>query len=178
MGLQVGNMSDLFTESVQIMISLGTSDTRTVVERTIGTAIIPGVNWVGFMTWDLRQVFKRPRLSAIASLFDVSIMLAFNLCLLLTTALFFPSLMKILQYHGCSMYMMIHQLKVLSFRRVVMSPPSVWLCNPISLNWGWYRIIEAGPFYKDFPKLEVYGPSSRVFLRQFLEVPSYKFYLV
>ena len=125
MGLQVGNMSDLFTESVQIMISLGTSDTRTVVERTIGTAIIPGVNWVGFMTWDLRQVFKRPRLSAIASLFDVSIMLAFNLCLLLTTALFFPSLMKILQYHGCSMYMMIHQLKVLSFRRVVMSPPSV-----------------------------------------------------
>ena len=159
MGLQVGNMSDLFTESVQIMISLGTSDTRTVVERTIGTAIIPGVNWVGFMTWDLRQVFKRPRLSAIASLFDVSIMLALNLCLLLTTVLFFPSLMRIFRYHRCSVYILILWQKVLSYSRVMISPPSVWLWHMISLNQGCCRITEAGLFYKDSPKLEVYGPS-------------------
>jgi len=107
MGL-LGNsrMSNFSIDSVQIMIGL-TNDTRTVVERTVGTTILPGVNLVGVTTWELRQVFKRPHLSAFASLFDVSLMLALNLCLLLTTALFFLSLMKIFQYHGCSVYIQI-----------------------------------------------------------------------
>lgn len=85
-GLQVSN--DSYRHSVQIMIGL-TNDSHTVVERTIGTTILPGVNLVGVITWDLRQVLKNPRLSALGSLFDVSIMLALNLCLLLTTVLFF-----------------------------------------------------------------------------------------
>ena len=152
-------MGDLFTDSVQIMIGL-TNDTRTMVERTVGTSILPGVNLVGVITWELHQLLKSPRLSAFGSLFDVSIMLALNHCLLLTTALLFPSLTKLLRYHGCSVYILIlgHQ-KVLSFSRVAMSPPSMWLCNTISPNQGCYRSIEAGPFYKDFPKLEVYGRS-------------------
>jgi uncharacterized membrane protein len=79
-------MGDLSTDSVQIIIGL-TDDTRTVVERTVGTTILPGVNLFGVMTWDFRQLLKRPRLSAFGSLFDVSIMLALNLCLLLTTVL-------------------------------------------------------------------------------------------
>ena len=56
------------------MIGL-TNDTRTVVERTVGTTILPGINLVGVITWDLRQLLKSPRLSTFASLFDVSIML-------------------------------------------------------------------------------------------------------
>ena len=124
-GLQVSTMSDLYRHSVQIMIGL-TNDSHTVLERTVGTTILPGVNLVGVVTWDLRQVLKNPRLSALGGLFDVSIMLALNLCLLLTTVLFFPSLMKPFQYHGCSVYILIlwHQ-KVLSFSRVAMSLPSV-----------------------------------------------------
>jgi hypothetical protein len=69
-------MSDSYKNSVQIMIGL-TNDTRTVVERTVGTTILPGVNLVGVITWDLRQVLKSPRLSAFGSLFDVSIMFLF-----------------------------------------------------------------------------------------------------
>ena len=124
MGLQVGTMNDLLADSVQIMIGL-TNDTRTVVERTVGTTILPGVNLVGVITWDLRQVFKSPGLSAFASLFDVSIMLALDLCLLLTTVLFFPSLMRIFRYHRCSVYILILWQKVLSYSRVMISPPSV-----------------------------------------------------
>jgi hypothetical protein len=72
------------------MIGL-TNDTRTVVERTVGAAILPGVNLVGVITWELRQLLKSPRLSAFASLFDVGIMLALILCSVLTTGLFIPS---------------------------------------------------------------------------------------
>ncbi|KIJ93337.1 hypothetical protein K443DRAFT_646228 [Laccaria amethystina LaAM-08-1] len=69
MGLQVSTMGDLSTDSVQIIIGL-TNDTRTVFERTVGTTIIPGVNLFGVMTWDFRQLLKRPHLSAFGSLFD------------------------------------------------------------------------------------------------------------
>ncbi|EDR01902.1 uncharacterized protein LACBIDRAFT_332904 [Laccaria bicolor S238N-H82] len=62
-------MDDLITDSVQIMIGL-TSDAITVVERTPGTAIPPGVNRAGDVTWELRQLLKRPHLSAFASIFD------------------------------------------------------------------------------------------------------------
>ncbi|EDQ99260.1 uncharacterized protein LACBIDRAFT_335177 [Laccaria bicolor S238N-H82] len=68
-GLPVDVMSDSYRNSVQIMIGL-TNDTRTVVERTHGTTILPGVNLLGVITWDLRQLLKSPRLSAFASLFD------------------------------------------------------------------------------------------------------------
>ncbi|EDQ98480.1 uncharacterized protein LACBIDRAFT_335923 [Laccaria bicolor S238N-H82] len=69
MGLRVGTMDDLITDSVQIMIGL-TSDAITVVERTPGTAIPPGVNRAGDVTWELRQLLKRPHLSTFASIFD------------------------------------------------------------------------------------------------------------
>ena len=78
MGLQVGTLSDSYKNNVQIRIGL-TNDTQTVIEKTEATTIPPGVNWVGDITWDLRQLLKSPRLSALASLFDVSVMLALNL---------------------------------------------------------------------------------------------------
>ena len=159
MGLDTGTMSNSYGNSVQIMIGL-TNDTHTVVERTVSTTILPGVNLVGVITWDLRQLLKSPRLSAFASLFEVSIMLVLDFCLSLTTAPFFPSLMKLLLCHGCSVYILIlWPQKALSFSRVTISPPSVWLWQRISLNQGCCRITEAGLFYKDSPKLEVYGPS-------------------
>ncbi|EDR05148.1 uncharacterized protein LACBIDRAFT_303536 [Laccaria bicolor S238N-H82] len=69
MGHPVGTISNAFKNSVQIMIGL-TNDTQTVVDRTVSTTILPGVNLVGVVTWDLRQLLKSPRLSAFASLFD------------------------------------------------------------------------------------------------------------
>ena len=50
-GLQVGTMSDSYKNSVQIMIGL-TNDTHTVVERTLGTTILPRVNLVGVIIMD------------------------------------------------------------------------------------------------------------------------------
>ena len=64
-----------------------TNVSRTVVERTQATTLMPGTNLVGSFTWQLRQLLKRRRLSAFTSLFDV-IIAEFLLYSLLTMILF------------------------------------------------------------------------------------------
>ena len=70
--IPVDKMINMFNNSLQIMIGF-TNDTRTVVDRTLATTLVPGINLVGFLRWQLRQLLKKPGLSAFASLFDVII---------------------------------------------------------------------------------------------------------
>jgi hypothetical protein len=84
--IPVDTMINMFNNSVQIMIGF-TNVTRTVVERTQATTLMPGTNLVGSFTWQVRQLLKRPRLSAFTSLFDV-IIAEFLLYSLLTMILF------------------------------------------------------------------------------------------
>ena len=70
--IPVDSMTDMFNYSLQIMIGF-TNDTRTVIDRTQATTLVPGTNLVGFLTWQLRQLLKRRSLSAFTSLFNVII---------------------------------------------------------------------------------------------------------
>ena len=76
--IPVDTMTDMFNNSLQIMIGF-TNDTRTVVDRTQATTLVPGTNLVGFLTWQLRQLLKKRRLSAFTSLFNVIIARIFYL---------------------------------------------------------------------------------------------------
>jgi hypothetical protein len=66
----VDTISDMSFNSLQIMVGLN-NDTQKVIERTRGTTLIPGTNLFGTVTWDYRQVLKKPSLSAFG-LFNVS----------------------------------------------------------------------------------------------------------
>ena len=52
----------MFNNSLKLMIGF-TNDTRTVVDRTKATTLIPGTNLFCAVSWELRQLQKSPRLS-------------------------------------------------------------------------------------------------------------------
>jgi hypothetical protein len=61
---------DMGRSSVEIQIGM-LNNTDQVVRRTVPLSVPPGVNLLGNMKPDIRQLFKRPSLSAFG-LFDVS----------------------------------------------------------------------------------------------------------
>jgi len=61
---------DMKSSSVEIQIGM-INDTDQVIRRTVPLSIPPGVNLLSSLTLDIRQLFKRPSLSAFG-LFDVS----------------------------------------------------------------------------------------------------------
>ena len=70
--IPVDTMTNMFNYSLRIMIGF-TNDTRTVIDRTQATTLVPGTNLFGAFTWQFRQLLKKPGLSAFTSLFNVII---------------------------------------------------------------------------------------------------------
>lgn len=70
LGVSPNSIIDMRRSSITVRVGLD-NDTDKVIHRTVPFTILPGMNLVSTMTLELRQLYKKPAVSALG-LFDVS----------------------------------------------------------------------------------------------------------